>query len=369
MRSFMQELRVSTALLVPIFIYAIFAWILLEPLGRSSDIFQTAYGSLTLRTWGVAFALIFVAYSLHLVLVRRPKRPVMVMISELRVNVLAPSQLLMRLTPLVMLTPLLNCLTAIKTAIPLIKPFSYDALFAEIDRAIFGTDPWVITHALFGNPYATWSLQFAYTYWFFLMWISVIYAAVKTDLRVFRVQYLLSFALTWIVLGSIAALLLSSAGPCFYGSIVPGPDPFAPLMERLRVLDTTLRELKIGTGGVDALELQAMLWKSYLSSNTSVGSGISAMPSLHVGIAVLMARAAFDLNRKLGIGMTMFALMIWVGSVHFGWHYAIDGMVSAPLVLIIWGFAGRVANWLEVTNPDQRRVRALGGPATVARTA
>lgn len=362
MRSLMQELRVSAALVLLVLLYAAAAWGLLSSLGRTGDLFGASYGSLTLLTWGVAGGLIFVAYALNLLLARRPARPMRVMLDDIRAHILAPDQLLMRLTPIVALTLLLNSYTAIKAAIPAVEPFAYDALFAQIDRTIFGTDPWRLTHAVFGGPVATWLLQFAYNYWFFLMWVGVIYAALKTDYRAWRAQYLFAFCLTWMLLGSLAALFLSSAGPCYYGLVVDGPDPFALLMERLRLLDGLIREQGIGAG-VTSLQVQDMLWRGYQNASATTGSGISAMPSLHVATCVLMARAAFALNRKAGLLLSLFALVIWVGSVHLGWHYAIDGLVSLALVLPIWTLSGRIVRWLGVADPSPRQVRTLAGVA------
>lgn len=358
MRYLMQELRVSAALVLLVLAYAATAWGLLSPLGRANDLFAPSYGSLTLLTWGVAGGLIFVAYALHLLLARRPARPLMVMMADIRAHLLPLDQLLMRLTPLVVLTLLLNSFTALKAAIPAFKPFAYDALFAHIDRQIFGTDPWRLTHAVFGSPLASWVLQFAYNYWFFLMWMGVIYAALKTDYRAWRAQYLLAFCLTWMLIGSAAAVLLSSAGPCYFGHVVSGPNPFAPLMERLHALDAAIREQGIGLG-ITSLQVQDMLWRGYQSGSASTGAGISAMPSLHVATSVLMARAGFALNRKAGLLLSLFAGLIWIGSVHLGWHYAIDGLVSLPLALLIWAFAGRIVRWLNVTEPSARQVRTL----------
>lgn len=362
MRSLLQELRVSAALLLTVLLYGAVAWALLTPLGRTVDLFAPSYGSLTLMTWGVAGGLTFVAYLLHLMLVERPTRPLLVLARDIRANILPPDQLLMRLTPVLVLVVLLNSFTALKAAIPAFQPFAYDTLFADIDRMIFGTDPWRLTHAVLGSPIATWLIQFNYNVWFVVMWMGVIYAAIKTDFRTWRAQYLLAFCLVWILCGSVAAILMSSAGPCYYGHLVSGPNPFAPLMDRLAQLDIIIREQEIGWG-VSALEMQAKLWELYQEGGASTGAGISAMPSLHVATSVLMARAAFALNRKAGLLLSLFALVIWIGSVHLGWHYAVDGMVSLPLALMVWSLAGRIVRMLNVVDfPAQgtRTIEILG---------
>ena len=38
----------------------------------------------------------------------------------------------------------------------------------------------------------------------------------------------------------------------------------------------------------------------------------------------------------------LYAVAILVGSVHLGWHYAIDGYVAAIMVWVIWMVSGRL---------------------------
>ena len=76
---------------------------------------------------------------------------------------------------------------------------------------------------------------------------------------------------------------------------------------------------------VPVLEIQEMLWRVYQSHGIAVGSGISAMPSLHVAIAMSVVLLARKIDRRLAIASTIFTVLIMIGSVHLGWHYAIDG--------------------------------------------
>ena len=64
--------------------------------------------------------------------------------------------------------------------------------------------------------------------------------------------------------------------------------------------------------------------------------GISAMPSLHNAIAVLYALIAFRIGKAIGIFMSLYAAIIFVGSVHLGWHYAVDGIIAAIAMYAIW---------------------------------
>ncbi len=92
------------------------------------------------------------------------------------------------------------------------------------------------------------------------------------------------------------------------------------------------------------LTVQEYLWAAYRDGTTSKGSDISAMPSLHVAMAVLMALGTWRINRWIGAGMWAYALMIQIGSVHLAWHYAIDGFLAAVLTVGIWRLTGW---WVE----------------------
>jgi hypothetical protein len=43
-----------------------------------------------------------------------------------------------------------------------------------------------------------------------------------------------------------------------------------------------------------------------------------------------------------------FLLVILIGSVHLGWHYAIDGYVGIIGTLILWWACGRLLRWPSV---------------------
>ena len=69
------------------------------------------------------------------------------------------------------------------------------------------------------------------------------------------------------------------------------------------------------------------------------------MPSLHNAICVLMALAAWRLDRRLGLLAWFYALWIFLGSVALAWHYAVDGLVALAATWLIWAGAGRFASW------------------------
>jgi hypothetical protein len=222
--------------------------------------------------------------------------------------------------------------------------FGLDPFFRQADQYLFlGTDPWRATHALFGSPAATVFIDRSYHGWFVPMAVGLIVCAwLPASSYKLRNQYIFSYIGVWIGIGSILAFLLPSAGPCYY-SHFHGADPsFNGLVERLRYA-----QVHSGEPLVSLMNQQALL-RSFGSDQLAVGQGISAMPSVHNGLAVLFALAAFRLNRSAGLVLSAYALLIWIGSIHLGWHYAVDGIIAALATVGIWRVSGRIAERLEV---------------------
>ena len=137
--------------------------------------------------------------------------------------------------PPLLFATLMPSFNAFKQMILPAAGFRLDPLFADMDRLLFlGVDPWRITHGLFGSPTATFLIDKAYHGWFLPMALGLMICAWLPGLSFrLRTQYLLSYIMMWIGVGSVLAFLLPAAGPCFYANFV-GPSPgFQALMERL----------------------------------------------------------------------------------------------------------------------------------------
>jgi hypothetical protein len=182
----------------------------------------------------------------------------------------------------------------------------------------------------------------AYHGWFAPMSVGVVLCAwlPQSAFRQ-RTQYLLTYTGVWIVIGSILAFLLPSAGPCFFDTLA-GPAP------QFQALTATLSDAQTKLGiPLTSLSNQASLLQLRTSPLLAVGGGISAMPSVHNALAALFAIGGFQINRKLGYFLSAYAAIIWFGSIHLGWHYAVDGIVAIALTFGIWRVCGRIAARLE----------------------
>jgi hypothetical protein len=220
-----------------------------------------------------------------------------------------------------------------KRLIPLMNPYGWDHSLMTWDAWLHGGHhPWTLLQPLIGTPVITSGINFFYNMWMALMFGTFIWQACTLKRPALRMQYLLSFLLFWIVIGTLLATLLSSVGPCYYGRETGLFDPYAPLMNYLRDANEV--------APVWSLKVQDMLWDNYVGHGTMLGSGISAMPSMHLAISTLMALLGWRINRWAGIAYTVFAAVILVGSVHLGWHYAIDGYVSIVAAIALWHATG-----------------------------
>jgi hypothetical protein len=113
-------------------------------------------------------------------------------------------------------------------------------------------------------------------------------------------------------------------------------------MDYLRRVDASHRLI--------AIYVQQELWADYAREEAHLlMKGISAMPSVHVALPILYTLAGWRVHRGIGMAFAVYALMIFLGSIHLGWHYAVDGYVSALSVVFLWIGAGKLSTWYSRT--------------------
>lgn len=219
-----------------------------------------------------------------------------------------------------------------KMLIPEIAPFQWDETFATWDRWLLGDDAWRVLHPLLGFPIVTRALDILYSIWaplVFIFW-GGFFASPRIS-RELRTRYWASTVLAWTLLGLLFATVFSAAGPCYYGAITGLPSPY--------------RELEIYLAQISSpYPLSASVAKNYLwaihTGQWDAPGGISAMPSIHNAQAALFAVAAYAVNRRFGHIMLAYAVAIFLGSIHLGWHYAVDGILGVAGALLIWFLVG-----------------------------
>ena len=251
--------------------------------------------------------------------------------------------------PLVIVVPVFfSVFASLKGLIPEINPFAWDVVFADWDRFVHGgVDPWRILQPVFGYPFVTWLLDLVYCSWFYVLQLICIWQAFSIARPRLRMQFFVTFLLVWVLLGNVGAVMLSSVGPCFYNLLVAKPGPYQPLMAYLQ--DAS------GQFPLWSLEMQGQLWWWYLNPTLSIAGGISAMPSIHVAMAFLLALVGWRTHRALGVALGAYTALILIAAVHLGWHYAIDGYA---------GIAGTYAIWRAVGWVIARKDHAVAVPAT-----
>lgn len=208
--------------------------------------------------------------------------------------------------------------THLKQAIPLMNPQLYDGALWTIDRWVhLGLSPVDTSLTLFSSPWLTRPIDALYVFWYTVKVPFLVYFLFFASAR--RSWHFLSCYLLLWALGGAFAILIPTLGP-----IYTNPELFA---------------------GLDmpfARTLQEGLWVHYLALaenpstyQVSVYDGIAAFPSLHVGFVALFTVSVWRI-RKLFWLMLGYTLVIQLGSVHLGWHYAVDGYFSALVVLALW---------------------------------
>jgi len=211
----------------------------------------------------------------------------------------------------------------IKQAIPYIHPRLFDAELLALDAMLHGGwNPNLVSLAVVGTGWGTRALDIAYILWYPIKLAVIAVFAISSN-TLLRTRFFLAYFSMWMV-GGLLAVLIPSLGP-----IYTHPEWFA---------ENEMPWARL---------IQGMLWSGYQQLmqtpqlfHARVYEGIAAFPSLHVGLVALFALFLRHLHSTAGRFMWCYVLIMQVGSVHLGWHYALDGYVGVLLAYLLYRVAG-----------------------------
>ncbi len=311
------------------------------------------YGNVLAVITATLLVVLAAAYVIRIMLVVRPERLASYIWHDAGARYLTADRLCSALPVFLLIPIVMASFSYLKVMIPIVNPFAWDPSLASWDAALHGgRHPWEWLQPLLGHPHVSFVVNLNYNIWFLVLYGVIFWQTFSVARPRLRMQYLLTLTLVWILLGEVLAAVLSSVGPVYYGRITGLPDPFAPLMAYLRAANDVVPLWAVTT--------QDYVWDIYANGKFEPGAGISAMPSIHLATSFSFVLLGFATSRWLGILFGIFAAMILIGSVHLGWHYAIDGygaiaatwaiwrsvgwLLGRPAVIrLLWGAAGRDA--------------------------
>jgi hypothetical protein len=293
------------------------------------------YLSYAVIIYGFALIGFIFSYPVYVMSLVRPRKLVSYLIDGYRWHLFSKERLLFSY-PILIIIPLdFSIFTFFKNQIPSLNAFWLDSLLCKLDRAIFlGHDPWRTLQQIIGDPHITRVLDFLYfPLWPILFEVMLLFNAFGRHSLIVRLRFFISYIIVWAGLGNALATVLSSAGPCYFTQVTGRSSPYAQLMEYLY-------SIKVNGVALYAIRSQEFLWNMHVNNIFESGSGISAMPSIHVATAALFALSMRKVSSILEKVLYIYAFFVWVGSIHLGWHYASDGLVSVVCVIVIWYYSG-----------------------------
>lgn len=302
--------------------YALIGWLIGIAAGVPHKFTPLAYSSVLA---GMALPILLAATGLRSLRSRTPLKTWWTLIGKISSPQAAAGLLLF-----VSLSIFVGVFVSVKTMLPDLVPFFADRQLADLDRLLHGQDPWRYTNALIPAQMMPAMETIYFGVWNLLLPCAVLVVLFVPGLRELRARYVWAFLVTWALLGNVLAGALMSAGPVYY-ELVTGDPRFYGLVDHL-ARHSMVREW------------QDFLWKSYVSGAAGAGSGISAFPSMHLANATLFVLLASRVHRALMWAALAFVIAILVGSVHLGWHYAVDGYFSIAATVLVWKAIGWVLN-------------------------
>ncbi len=262
----------------------------------------------------------------------RPDEPLKWFVNDLRMVLIDGDRIVDGAIALLSTCVFFGSFSFFKGVLPDINPFSWDPLFAQMDRALHGGyDPYTLLMPIFGHPYVLTAINGAYHFWMVLVLFMLFVACFTKHDPKARDTFMVSYVLIWALGGNLLGTVFASGGPVYYAGLGYGDD-FAPLISALQSANQI--------SPIPALEVHELLWKGYIGEGPA--HGISAMPSMHLASSALLTLYGFRISRWLGWALVAFTATMLLGSVLLAWHYAIDGYLGILLAIAVWAGVTRL---------------------------
>lgn len=206
-----------------------------------------------------------------------------------------------------------------------------DHVFAQVEQNIFGCQPALMFYTKFSHPVISELLSMGYVSYYFLMAIVVFYYFIYKYEHFEKSAFILFFSF---FLSYVVFIFLPVAGPQFYFQAAGIDNIAAGIFPN------------IGHYFLDHQDCMPIIgyengffYHLLVTAHEAGERPIAAFPSSHVSVTVTMVILAFKGNRKLGITVFIFFVLLAFSTVYVRAHYAIDAITG-----IIWGtiayFAG-----------------------------
>ena len=222
-----------------------------------------------------------------------------------------------------------------KSLINIIHPFAWDGIFIVWVKLLhFGHFPNDLLVPVIDALHLGPLLDITYFFWFGVMYMGLGYNLFWDNDRQRRLRYIWVFLMAWILLGSLMGVVFSAAGPAFYHDFFPNkPDPYAGFLAYIEAH---------GPHDFPIADHSRKWLLGWTTNGQKVNiNAVAAFPSLHLAVAWLNALYGFSISRKLGIAGVIFTALIFMATILFGFHYALDGYVSIVLVSLLWWGMGK----------------------------
>lgn len=223
---------------------------------------------------------------------------------------------------------LIHAYSYVKLMVPLMNGRSWDQALWDLDHALFfGMSPNVFFLNLF-DPFTLRLFDISYEKVYLTLLNIAIGLYLSSPSERFRRAFAGGSVALWMS-GAWLYLIFPAIGPCYRF-----PELWAQsnLFEHSRQMQYALLQ-----------NYRAVL---QMAAGTpvpvNVAFGVAAFPSLHVGLALILARFVRLAARPFAVLFEIFAAIMFIASLATGWHYMVDSIAGALLALLFFAAVARI---------------------------